>query len=82
MVQALVGVPAGAAESDPAVVGAGRAGTHQREHGGGSQRCRPLKSLPPGRMSRECADDGVEAIESTIAPLVALWYPLPHHAVP
>ena len=82
MVHALAGVPAGAAEGDASMVSLGRAGAHQGEHGGGSQRCRRLERLPPGRMSREGADDGIEAIGIHQAPPLALWYPLPHHAVP
>ena len=62
VVQALDGVPAGATEADLAVAGAGRTGTYQREHGGGSQRCHPLKNPTPRRVTRESTDGGVEPL--------------------
>ena len=62
VVQALAGVPASDAEGDTSMVGSGRAGAHERKHGGGSQPGRRLESLTARRTSRECTDDGIEAI--------------------
>ena len=52
VVQALAGVPAGAAEADQGMVGLGRAAAHQRERRRGNQRRRRLERLPPRRVSR------------------------------
>ncbi|SRR5688572_21413367 len=71
VVQALAGVPAGAAEADASMVSLGCAGAQQRKHGGGCQR-RRLESLAPGRVSRECTDDGIEAIRIHNSPPLVL----------
>jgi len=71
VVHALDGVPAGAAEGDASMVGLGRAGAQQGEHRGGRQRCRPPERLAARRVSRECADDGIEAIRiHQVSPVV------------
>src|SRR5688572_30330154 len=75
VVHALAGVPAGTAEGDTSMVGLSRAGAHQGEHGGGRQRCRRLESLPPGRVTRECADGGVEAMRIHNSPPFGLTRP-------
>ena len=62
VVQALAGVPAGAAEADAGMVGLGRAGARQRGHGGDSQRRRPAERLTARCVSRERADGAIEAI--------------------
>jgi hypothetical protein len=74
VVQALAGVPAGAAEADLSMVSLGRAGALQREHGGGCQR-RRLENLAARRVSRESTDDGIKAIRIHNCPPFGLSRP-------
>jgi len=57
------------------MAGPGRAGSHHPEHGGGSQRCRLLKSLTLRHETREYADDGGDASGMYNGPPVILPAP-------
>ena len=80
VVQALVGVPAGAAETDERMVGLGRAGAHQGERRGGSQRRRRLEGLTARRVSRQRTDNSIEAIRIHNGPPLVLPAPRTDHA--